>query len=1134
MRNFVKGLLLSTVIFGASAVMADFAIEEGQIYTSGAFVDSNGDLWDIVDMKDIGGKTVFTVWNSQTGNESVTRVVSTARTMPESVRASVYKSTRGLADYYTKNVGPITTGTTVASTSPATTTTAATNKTTTSTMPRNSYPGIGDGTPQGRATYSAQDLYEIQRQSITGPQGTTTTTSSAASSVKPTTVTNAGSGTNLDAITQQALDRDLDRASRNAQFTDLRSSYEQPRATTSAFDAAAAGATNEVPQIKIVRKGTRDDLIPQSEINAALSSDNLVPIGNYSGGTGNAPAAYSATELELAALPTPKISAGDGAKIMAGGSQTSTNASTNSAAAAPSIPSRIASAAPDKGADFDPWTPPSDPSYSAYPNAEAALAAQRRDMYGSAASPTTVPSTPSNSSSTPQTVMINGVPTQALTEEDLAGKGTLLPQKRAIGSANDGAPATEARDLDRYQVILDRQPFGPGPGASDSAAAAPVPDVLTKPDGTQTANPFALVDAYRRGDTAEVERLQNVGKQSSQADAIHNALADFTEDGHSVSIEHEKGNFVVNQDGTFNVYGEDNKTVVGVGKIDKDGNVSITEVAKNDANNEFGYKPSADSVNQAPKPVVDPRLATDDLVPYATVSNDNVGVLGGKDLFGGGWFSNNSPRIDKDGNLVISDSAANILKNQYGLISGDAAGLKNTLMSDGSTLGDTRGAALLNLMHTQQNLATARSNYNTALSNYNKTNSDIENIMSKAPNGDVTKLSDSDRSKLKDLQSKQESQGKALDAAKNARDAAHDANLAAAHTNLAAAEKKFNNDMKAAFDSGQISKEERDNLNDLRLQGDQDGLKDAIKNLNNASDDLKNQLSADAADVDNAQDIVQKAGEPEGNDTEVQANVEEVHEINPVELVFQYLAYKKANDKLSVEKDLNIKAGEIGEPMQPVDSSALPTDDGSDGTRATTVLGAASMVKQLLSAATIDLNLLSEKVTFDTPEGPTTENLPGASVSGGGSSVGGGAETPEPGADDDDDDDGDEDDGDNAQKEAIRKEIERRRAELLKQYVSAGIQIAEGMNAISNDFPSRAGLLHSTLEPTNQGGNNNQTSGGKSLGSAVRTEPQAFGLMQDVGRYVLFETLRGVALSSVQMGVQASRLLFVTLPDLVS
>ena len=63
------------------------------------------------------------------------------------------------------------------------------------------------------------------------------------------------------------------------------------------------------------------------------------------------------------------------------------------------------------------------------------------------------------------------------------------------------------------------------------------------------------------------------------------------------------------------------------------------------------------------------------------------------------------------------------------------------------------------------------------------------------------------------------------------------------------------------------------------------------------------------------------------------------------------------------------------------------------------------------------------------------------------------------------------------------------------------------MNAISNTFAERAKVL-------------------ETAGAATGTEAQAFVLAQDAGRYVLFETLRGLALSSVQMGVQASRLLF--------
>ena len=85
--------------------------------------------------------------------------------------------------------------------------------------------------------------------------------------------------------------------------------------------------------------------------------------------------------------------------------------------------------------------------------------------------------------------------------------------------------------------------------------------------------------------------------------------------------------------------------------------------------------------------------------------------------------------------------------------------------------------------------------------------------------------------------------------------------------------------------------------------------------------------------------------------------------------------------------------------------------------------------------------------------------------------------------------------------------IQQRRGNLLKQYTFAAIRISEGMNAISSRFIDRAETLRAMM-------------------NTASTESAAYGAAQDAARYALFETLRGLALTSAQMGVQASRLLY--------
>ncbi len=294
------------------------------------------------------------------------------------------------------------------------------------------------------------------------------------------------------------------------------------------------------------------------------------------------------------------------------------------------------------------------------------------------------------------------------------------------------------------------------------------------------------------------------------------------------------------------------------------------------------------------------------------------------------------------------------------------------------------------------------------------------------------------------------------------------------------------------------------------------------------NDSEANEMKNATTQAKNAQGLAGKmADEAAANEADPASKVGSVDLTDPIRLVLAILIPTLAEDHLTLRGDINIKAGEIGEAVGAVDSTALGTDQGEDASRATTVVAGAQMVAQLLQAVTVDLSLLSEEVKFDEEKDEEKEETP-TYTNVGTTDLTTKKTQQESYRDEINDDSSDEDDEDAEAKkkaeeeeakrkaeeeekkqidEATKKTIETRRAELMKQYVNGAIQIAEGMNAISSDFASRAEVLSDFSE-------------------GIQTESAGFGLAQDVGRYVLFETLRGLALSSVQMGVQASRLLF--------
>lgn len=200
--------------------------------------------------------------------------------------------------------------------------------------------------------------------------------------------------------------------------------------------------------------------------------------------------------------------------------------------------------------------------------------------------------------------------------------------------------------------------------------------------------------------------------------------------------------------------------------------------------------------------------------------------------------------------------------------------------------------------------------------------------------------------------------------------------------------------------------------------------------------------------------------------------------------------------ELALRADVNILAGDIGEAVAVAEDTAL-SDVDVDASMPSTVSGAAMVVAELLKNATVDLKLLDE--TFEEEEKKPVIQMGGLAGAGSQTGVSATLNTP-----------AEEEEEQEEEKKYLTDEqvnqIHEKRQMLLKQYVNAAVQISEGMNAVSNKFADRANVLISFSE-------------------GVQNEASAFGLTQDVGRYVLLESLRAVALSSAQMGVQAARML---------
>ena len=276
---------------------------------------------------------------------------------------------------------------------------------------------------------------------------------------------------------------------------------------------------------------------------------------------------------------------------------------------------------------------------------------------------------------------------------------------------------------------------------------------------------------------------------------------------------------------------------------------------------------------------------------------------------------------------------------------------------------------------------------------------------------------------------------------------------------------------------------------------------DKMLKENNLTPDQEAKANEVATEVAGAQEqasSVDKNSAPEVTPMEFGAN--EANMLDVARLTIELITAYQEGDDISVNENLNIAAADIGEAVGAVDDTALAASSVEGNvSMASMTTGAAQLAAQLLEAATVDMGLLSETVTTTETETEATEPETHTPLSQTLSSTGEGSPSSTPDAEETTETTTEVDDG-------YRDEIQRRRMNLLKQYINAAIQISEGMNGISHAFYDRADLI-------------------AQYANGVQTEAAAFGVVQDAGRYVLLEVLRGTALSSAQMGVEAARLL---------
>ena len=568
-------------------------------------------------------------------------------------------------------------------------------------------------------------------------------------------------------------------------------------------------------------------------------------------------------------------------------------------------------------------------------------------------------------------------------------------------------------------------------------------------------------------------RLQDAPESEKFMNLIDTAEGVDNTPRESLSMNPVTGDFTIEQEnGTKQEY-----------NIDSDGNIR----AYDENGNTTG--PVLASINDTSYTTPKTELKS------TSLTEDNVNILGFDNVFGERsiWKADASkqPTLNSDGTITITSAQTDQLHNAFGVWVNSSG----NVVSDGTALGQATVTAMQSAKTFQtdlKNLQSASAAVSTAETNVRIAQADLD----RSPNSESAKKALTEaKQELSDAQANQT----AAEVPVNQ----HIQNLENVKTE---ARNSLNDTLNSYHEVGPNAEGFEYNAFKVGLNNDLDAgnynaangridqaLKDGL-----ITEDQANTLKNKVAGIETADGNLNEAKEAKNESTNTQVSIREVNAVDVARIVLEVLAVTEAENDLSIQEDINIKAGEIGEAVGAVDETVLATDTGEDASSASTIVNAAATVKSLLQAAVVDLGLLSEDVSTSEGDTAISSDIGGLAVME--SQTGNLSEVTT------NNDNGGNDNTTDPVVEAKRKVIEQRREDLMGQYAAAAIQVAEGMNAISNKFFDRANVL-------------------VSFSTNIQTESAAFGLAQDTGRYVLLEALRNVALSSIQMGVQATRLL---------
>ena len=204
-------------------------------------------------------------------------------------------------------------------------------------------------------------------------------------------------------------------------------------------------------------------------------------------------------------------------------------------------------------------------------------------------------------------------------------------------------------------------------------------------------------------------------------------------------------------------------------------------------------------------------------------------------------------------------------------------------------------------------------------------------------------------------------------------------------------------------------------------------------------------------------------------------------------------------------KNVIIEAADIGDAMGAIDQTVM--NEQGDGVNANTPSSGVAYSVALLQNVPIDVSRwINTKVGSDEEETPEEVNVVNEEVNVVHSDITNSGVNPGASEKTEDEEEEEKEEEEEEEEDPYKVEILARRMELARQYANAGVQIAEGMNAISADFPARAQLLLAQL-------------------NGVKDYASAIGALSDIVREDLAETLRATALSSAELGVASSRVL---------